>query len=141
MLYGIDYLIVLQTFFVATLFTTQDNMAMKEKTTGGGTHRVLEIEKVLCTNDIPILPNCYMTNQISRKESITLVDQGINDDRECNQRNNLICSAEQIPDREFSVISNNGWGHVIQKPKCSQKKEAPRRITKFYHTDTTGTGI
>ena len=48
---------------------------MKKKIIGGRTHQVIEIKKVLCTNEIPILPDCYMGKQINQKESIGCVDK------------------------------------------------------------------
>ena len=76
----------------------------------GCTHQVIEIKKYICTAEIPILPDTYMGIQITWKESIGYVDKGIDDERGRHQCNNLIYSAQQIPDREKCVVCNNGWG-------------------------------
>ena len=44
--------------------------------------------------------------QITWKESIGYVDKGIDDERGRHQCNNLIYSAQQIPDREKCVVCN-----------------------------------
>ena len=87
--------------------------------------------KKLCTAEIPILPDTYMGTQIAHKESICYVDKGINDERGCHQYNNLIYSAQQMPDREKGVVCNKGWGKVICKPKRISRKAAQQRVTGF----------
>ena len=70
------------------------------KKKGKNNHRVVTIDNILSTEDIPVLPNFFEGNHISRGKSITLVNKGFDNERRRHQCNNLIYSAEQMPDRE-----------------------------------------
>ena len=93
--------------FVACILTTQGKMSSGSKKKGSS-HSVLNIENILMTEDMPVLPNCFKGNHISREQSTTLVDEGFDDVRGRHQCNNLIYSAEQMPDREVGLINKNG---------------------------------
>ena len=97
-------------------------------------HRVVTIDNILITKDIPVLPNCFEGNHISRDKSIALVDKGFDNDRGRHQCNNLIYSAEQMPDREVGSINNNGWGKVRRKPPRSKRTGQRKRITGYIIT-------
>ena len=77
----------------------------------------IEIEKIIYAENIPVVPDCYMGETISREVTLPLLRKAMNSNKKGqHQTDNLVFLELQMPDRKPGIIEDNSWGNVMRKP-------------------------